>query len=68
MTSRLQCQKGYTMPELLILLLLLFGVIGWVMNVCKLVFALDDSLSLMLLLRVIGVFIAPLGAILGYFP
>lgn len=43
----------------------LLGVGGWVNNIVTL-FGLD-GMSGELLLRVAGIFIAPLGAVLGYF-
>lgn len=42
--------------------------IGWIMNIIKLVGLIDDPLSVMILLRVIGIVAAPLGAILGFVP
>lgn len=52
-----------------ILFLWLFGAIGWVMNIFKLV-TTDLALAEFTMLevcRVIGIFLAPLGSILGLF-
>lgn len=42
------------------------GSIGWVLNVVKMFGALADPLTAMFIARVVGIFCAPLGAILGY--
>lgn len=41
-------------------------VIGWVMNIVKLV-SCDFIVSTEGVLRVVGIFVAPMGGILGYF-
>jgi len=41
--------------------------IGWVMNIITIAGSNFNDITGMLVLRVIGVFVAPLGAILGYF-
>lgn len=43
---------------------LLLGAIGWILNVVAI--AKTDYFSGMVVLRAIGVFIAPLGAVLGW--
>jgi hypothetical protein len=60
-------QKGFTLSELLWLIVILVGGFGWLYNIVKIVAAIADPLSLLLFLRVIGIFFPPLGAILGYF-
>lgn len=52
-----------------ILAVVLIGVIGWVANVVKLVGIAQatDPNYVMAALRAIGIFVAPLGAILGLF-
>lgn len=44
--------------------LIIFGGIGWVMNIVAV--AQSDVVSGMVILRVVGIFMAPLGAVLGY--
>lgn len=46
------------------IVLLLGGLVGWVLNIIAIVHA--DHISGMLVARIIGVFVAPLGAVLGY--
>ena len=49
----------------LILALTGAGIFGWVMNISKLIDA--NALDGMVIARAIGIFVAPLGAILGFF-
>lgn len=58
--------RVFTIFELFLGLLLVFGSVGWVLNVIKIVqtgFVIIDG---MFVARCIGVFVAPLGAILGF--
>lgn len=41
-------------------------LIGWVMNVVILVLILGDPLTAMTALRLVGIFILPLGGVLGW--
>ena len=43
------------------------GVIGWVMNISKIFHSNFANISGELAVRIIGVFIAPVGAVLGWF-
>lgn len=47
--------------------LLVVTLIGWVMNIKALIGIIDGPVTGMLILRAIGIFVAPLGVILGYF-
>lgn len=42
------------------------GIYGWVENIIKLVHIADLPITGMFILRVVGIFLAPLGALLGY--
>lgn len=44
----------------------LLGAVGWVWNIVKIIGTGFDVFTGMLIARCIGVFIAPLGAVLGY--
>ena len=48
------------------LALIIAGGYGWIMNIVKIVNTGFDVFTGMLIARCIGVFIAPLGAVLGY--
>jgi hypothetical protein len=54
---------AYLIPFAIVLAL----VVGWVMNIITLVDADFANITGLLVLRVIGIFIAPLGGVLGYF-
>lgn len=61
-------QTGNSVAALLIYLVLVLGIgAGWVLNVVKIVQNDFAPITGMLIARIIGVFIAPLGAVLGYF-
>ena len=45
----------------------LMAVIGYVANIVTLINHVSDPINLLLILRIVGIFAAPLGAILGYF-
>lgn len=43
------------------------GAIGWVLNIITIAGSSFDHITGILVLRIIGVFVAPIGAVLGYF-
>lgn len=45
----------------------IFGFVGWVMNIVEIVNGDFSPLTGMMVARVAGVFIPPIGAVLGYF-
>jgi hypothetical protein len=66
----LDLSDGIAVVALIAYLILIFGlIVGYVMNVIDLVrFALSgDPFQTIEVMRVIGLFIFPLGALLGYF-
>lgn len=60
-------QKGYTTSDLIIVAFVLLSIGGWIANIVKLIGSDFDPLTGMVVGRVVGIFVAPLGAILGYF-
>lgn len=48
------------------LILLLAGCIGWIRNLIQLFSASFDPLTGEVVLKIIGIFIAPLGAVMGW--
>lgn len=46
----------------------IFGVmlVGWVMNVIAIWHTMDNPITAKFILRVVGIFVAPIGGILGY--
>ena len=62
--------KGFTIFELLVFLVIIFGTVGYGMNIVDiyhLCIAEPFTVTGILVLRVIGIFVAPVGAILGFF-
>jgi len=59
-------QQGFTAVELFIVALVLLGGGGWIANIVKLVGMDFGAITGMLIVRAIGIFIAPLGAVMGY--
>lgn len=60
-------QRGYTLFEILWVLLWLVGTYGWIANLVKLVLSIGGDLSTMFVARCVGVLFFPLGVILGFF-
>ena len=59
-------QKGFTILEMILVFVLLFGVGGWIANIVKMFAIMNDGITGMFILRIVGVFAAPVGAVLGY--
>ena len=59
-------EKGSTALGLLVFIIWIAGAIGWVWNIIKIVQSYQDVVNGLFIGRVIGVFLAPLGAVLGY--
>jgi hypothetical protein len=63
-------QLGYTITELVMVLfivsLTLAGAFGWVWNIVKLVGMDLDPITGLLIVRVVGIFLVPLGCVVGY--
>lgn len=58
--------EGSTVMMVTLYTILIAGIIGWVMNITAIIHGgfPHDGLGIA---RIIGVFMAPLGAVLGYF-
>lgn len=54
--------------NVLFVLMWIAGFVGWCMNIAAIVHSIaDPTVTPMLIVRIVGVFAAPLGAVLGYF-
>lgn len=42
------------------------AVVGWVANIVQVVPMINDTITGMLILKIVGIFAGPLGSILGY--
>lgn len=60
-------KRGFTFPDLLITIIVIGGLIGWVLNIVTIAGSSFTPLTGLLVLRIVGIFVAPLGAVLGYF-
>ena len=62
--------KPFTLVELLIALftfaVTIGGSYGWVMNIVKVFGSSFDPIAGQVVLRVVGIFVPPLGAVMGY--
>ena len=62
-------QKGFTLVDLAVVLVVvlvaILGIGGWIANIVKLVGA-DFVFSGMIVARVAGIFVPPLGAVMGF--
>lgn len=56
-----------TIPGIICLVLTITIIWGYVLNIIAIVHTIDLPVSGMFILRCIGIFVAPLGAILGLF-
>lgn len=61
-------QKGSALAGMMFFMVFVFGTIGWVMNIYHLYHAVHAEVWTTVVIRAIGVFMAPLGAVLGYIP
>jgi hypothetical protein len=63
---RAKTQVGAGIASLVIIGLWLAAVAGWVMNIITIAHSSFTPLEGLLVLRIVGIFVAPLGAILGW--
>jgi len=60
-------QKGFMSLWIFGWLIFLVGGVGWILNIEKIAGSSFDPLTGIVVLRCVGVFLAPLGAVLGFF-
>lgn len=60
-------QNGYTSIALIFLVFWMVLAAGWIMNIIELVHTVNLPINGMFIFRAVGVFVAPLGGILGWF-
>ena len=48
------------------MVILVVGAVGWVANIAKLFLSLNDPLTGMFFARIVGVFLVPIGCIVGW--
>lgn len=55
-----------TLGSWLCLLLCTLGLIGWCMNTYQIIQSINNGITTKLIVKLVGVFAAPLGAVLGW--
>lgn len=63
-------QRGFTLVEggwVLMFMVFAAFFVGWVMNIFKFIGLLGGEVSTWFIARAVGIFLAPLGGILGFF-
>ena len=58
--------KGFAVYQLIFLMVWVLGTGGWIANIVKLIGMDLEPITMLLILRVIGIIAAPLGAVLGF--
>jgi hypothetical protein len=59
-------QSGFTLMKLVFFVVLIIGSLGWISNIVRLIGCDFQSVGAEIALRIVGIFIAPLGIILGF--
>jgi hypothetical protein len=60
-------QLGFTAFEVFVAIIALVSIYGYIANIVKLVLAAGGEVTTMFVLRIVGIFAAPLGVFLGFF-
>lgn len=58
--------SSLTTYRIIFVLFVFAGLGGWIANIVKLISMIDGEITAMFVARAVGIFAAPLGAILGY--
>lgn len=51
----------------LFVMLWIAAIIGWILNIIAIALSSADTLTTLIVLRIIGIFVVPLGSVLGLF-
>lgn len=57
----------YYLGGFTVIAIISLAVGGWIANLVKFFYMLDGGVSAMFIARIIGIFVAPLGSVLGFF-
>ena len=63
----MKAKQGFTLVDLIYVVVILAALVGWVLNIVDILAVVNDPITPMFILRIVGIFIFPLGAVLGYF-
>lgn len=66
----IKSQQGHTMVYIIAAIAAIIAIVGYVMNIVKFATGFEEIASMggIEILRLIGIFFAPLGSIMGYIP
>lgn len=59
-------EKGFTIIEVIFGFIIMACIGGWIANVVKIFWIINDPVTGLFIARCVGVFVAPLGVVLGY--
>ena len=59
--------KKFTTAEIVVVMFVMLLAVSWIINIAKFFGMLDGSVTAMFVARIIGIFIVPLGSVLGFF-
>lgn len=59
-------QRGFTLYELIVIVVLVGGLIGWIWNIVKFVDLCCSTITPWFVMRLVGIFAVPFGAIIGW--
>jgi len=62
----MKLQKGFTIAEILVMLVILVGGSGWIWNIVKIFHSNFHDITGTLALRLFGILVVPLGAVMGF--
>ncbi len=63
----MRTQSGFILPALLLVLLMLAGMAGYILNIVKVLGMTFATITAELVIRIIGIFLPFVGAVAGYF-
>ncbi len=63
----MRTQSGFTLPALLLVLLMLAGMAGYILNIVKVLGMTFATITAELVVRIIGIILPFAGAVAGYF-
>lgn len=58
--------KSFTASDIVIGLVAITLAAGWLLNIGKVLLSLDGGVTAMFIARIVGIFFAPLGGVLGW--
>ena len=58
---------GGALAFLIYLAVIILAAIGWIIDLVKIIHHINDPLTAMFVLRIVGIFVVPVGSILGLF-